>query len=48
MKYGRIGQEHVGKLVPHIHLHDKTELELTDEIVFANFVAWLQENSLHS
>ena len=48
LKYGRIGKEHVRKLVPHIHLHDKTELELTDEIAFTDFVAWLQENYMHN
>jgi hypothetical protein len=46
LKYGRIGKEHVGELVPHLHLHNKTELYLTDDIMFADFVAWLQENHL--
>ena len=48
LKYGRIGKEYAGKLMPHLHLHDKTELALTDEITFVDFVVWLQENQLHS
>ena len=48
LKYGRIGKEHVGKLVPHLHLQDKTELHLTNEIAFADFVTWLQENRPHN
>ncbi|MBE9112173.1 hypothetical protein IQ273_22470 [Nodosilinea sp. LEGE 07298] len=44
LKYGSIGQAHVGELIPHLHQVDKTELTLTDEIVFQAFVQWLQEN----
>lgn len=44
LKYGRIGEAYAGKPVPHLHLHDKTELVLTDENMFADFVTWLQEN----
>ena len=41
LKYGRIGQEHAGEGVPHIHLQDKTQLALTDEMTFAMFVDWM-------
>ncbi|MGG6239939.1 hypothetical protein ACQ4N7_15035 [Nodosilinea sp. AN01ver1] len=44
LKYGGIGQAHAGEQVPHLHRVDKTELTLTDEIVFSTFVQWLQEN----
>ena len=48
LKYGRIGKEYAGRLVPHLHLHDKTKLVLTDEITFVDFVVWLQEHHLHN
>ena len=48
LKYGRIGKEHTGKPVLHLHLHDKTDLQLTETLVFADFVAWLQENYEHN
>lgn len=44
LKYGRIGQEHAGEGVPHVHLHNKTQLTLTDEMTFAMFVAWMKAN----
>ena len=44
LKYGRIGKEHVGEYIPHVHLHDKTQLVLTDEITFQMFVEWLKTN----
>lgn len=44
LKYGSIGQAHVGEHIPHLHQVDKTELTLTDEIFFQAFVQWLQEN----
>ncbi|PSN10041.1 hypothetical protein C7293_29530 [filamentous cyanobacterium CCT1] len=44
LKYGNIGQAHAGEHVPHLHQADKTELTLTDEMVFQTFVQWLQEN----
>ncbi len=46
LKYGRIGTEHTGELVPHLHLNNKTELMLTAEIYFAEFLAWLKQNLL--
>ena len=42
LKYGRIGMEHVGELVPHLHLEDKTRLFLTEETSFDAFIDWLQ------
>ena len=42
MKYGKIGEEHAGKDVPHLHLRDKKHIELTEEMVFSDFVKWLR------
>ena len=42
LKYGRIGAEHVGEPVPHVHLEDKTRLSLTEEMSFEAFIDWLQ------
>ncbi|GAK50946.1 hypothetical protein U14_02188 [Candidatus Moduliflexus flocculans] len=44
LKYGRIGKEHVGEHIPHVHLQDKTELALTDDMTFQMFVEWLKTN----
>ncbi len=38
LKYKVIGQAHAGEYIPHLHQADKTELTLTDEIVFETFV----------
>ena len=43
LKYGVIGQSHLGEYIPHLHQVDKTELSLTDEIFFETFVRWLKE-----
>jgi hypothetical protein len=42
LKYGHIGEEHIGELVPHLHLENKTKLELTEEIECAEFMTWLE------
>ncbi len=34
----------VGKHIPHLHLNDKTAIELTEEMTFSDFVQWLKEN----
>ena len=44
LKYGKIGKEHAGEYIPHLHLEDKTRLELTDEMTFFSFVTWMEEN----
>ena len=44
LKYGRIGAEHAGEPVPHLHRVDKTQLLLTDEMTFEAFVEWLKAN----
>ncbi len=44
LKYGEIGQEHAGELVPHLHSKDKTRLSLTEEMTFAEFVRWVKGN----
>ena len=40
-KYGRISQEHVGELIPHLHLEDKSQLVLTEEMDCQAFLSWL-------
>jgi hypothetical protein len=44
LKYGRIGGEYAGEYVPHLHLENKRELVLTEEMVFADFVDWVRTN----
>lgn len=44
LKYGRIGGEYAGEYVPHLHLENKRELVLTEEMTFADFVDWLKTN----
>ncbi len=44
LKYGSIGQAHVGEPVPHLHRNNKTELDLTTEMTFAAFASWLKAN----
>jgi hypothetical protein len=44
LKYGRIGADHAGEPVPHLHRADKTQLFLTDEMIFEAFVDWLKAN----
>lgn len=44
LKYGKIGEEHAGENVPHLHREDKTQLSLTEEITFTEFVRWLKSN----
>jgi hypothetical protein len=44
LKYGRVGEEHTGEYVPHLHQDDKTRLSLTEEMTFAAFVNWLKAN----
>lgn len=41
LKYGTIGQEHVGNLVPHAHYENKSRLVLTEEMTFQDFVTWV-------
>jgi hypothetical protein len=44
LKYGHIGSDHSGETVPHLHLEDKTRLELTDEVTFEEFLAWVRSH----
>ena len=44
LKYGRIGENHGGEYVPHLHRNDKSQLSLTEDMTFAAFVDWLQAN----
>lgn len=44
LKYGKIGEEHAGENIPHLHREDKTQLYLTEEMTFENFVHWLKTN----
>jgi hypothetical protein len=44
LRYGRIGNEQVRETVPHQHAENKTQVLLTKEFFFSDFVSWLQEN----
>ncbi|MCP4113032.1 MAG: hypothetical protein GY749_47145 [Desulfobacteraceae bacterium] len=44
LRYGRIGSEHAGEYIPHLHLEDKTQMILTEEMTFAGFIDWLETN----
>lgn len=44
LKYGKIGKEHAGENIPHLHLEDKSRLSLTEEMTFAAFVEWVRDN----
>ena len=44
LKHGRQARRHYGESIPHLHRHDKTRLELTDEMSCADFVAWLERH----
>jgi hypothetical protein len=41
LKYGIIGKDHSGELIPYLHLDDKKELILTEEMNFDKFLDWL-------
>ncbi len=43
-KYGKIGTEHAGENIPHLHLKDKALLSLTEEMTFEGFVNWIKTN----
>ena len=44
LKYGKIGEEHAGENIPHLHREDKSQLYLTEEMSFQDFVDWLKGN----
>ena len=44
LKYGKIGGEHAGENVPHLHREDKAKLSLTEEMAFQDFVDWVKGN----
>ena len=44
LKYGPQRKKHIGELIPHLHLKDKTQLELTEEMTCAAILTWLQAN----
>jgi hypothetical protein len=44
LKYGEIGQAHAGEHIPHLHLEDKMQLSLTEEMTFTEFVSWVKGN----
>ena len=44
LKYGRIGEAHAGELIPHLHLVNKTLIQLTAEISFTDFINWLHQH----
>jgi hypothetical protein len=44
LKYGRIGKEYANEHIPYLHRDDKNQLFLTEEMTFADFVAWVTTN----
>jgi len=44
LKYGRIGEQHAREYVPHLHLENKSQLILTEEMTITAFVNWLKAN----
>jgi hypothetical protein len=44
LKYGRIGKEYGGEYIPHLHLKDKNQLFLTEEMTFSIFVDWTKNH----
>ena len=44
LKHGKIGEEHAGENIPHLHREDKSQLSLTEEMSFQDFVDWLKGN----
>jgi len=42
LKYGKIREEHAGENIPHLHREDKSQLYLTEEMSFQDFVDWLK------
>ena len=44
LKYGKIGEEHAGENLPHLHREDKSRLYLTEEMSFQDFVDWVKGN----
>jgi hypothetical protein len=44
LKYGKIGYVHSGEFIPHLHLENKNELLLTEDITFDTFIDWLKAN----
>ncbi|HEC84808.1 MAG: hypothetical protein DRR08_02855 [Candidatus Parabeggiatoa sp. nov. 2] len=44
LKSGKIGKEHAGEQIPHLHQEDKSKLSLTEEMSFAAFVDWVTAN----
>ena len=47
LRYGKIGREYAGKHIPHLHLNDKTDIELTEEMEFSDFIQWMKENIIN-
>lgn len=41
-KYGRSYRHHIGELIPHLHLENKSKLALTEEMTVSRFVDWLR------
>lgn len=44
LKYGKIGKEHAGENIPHLHLNNKTETVLSEEMNVSDFIKWLKSN----
>lgn len=44
LKYGQIGELHIGEYIPHLHYENKTQLLLTEEMTCTDFVHWLKQH----
>lgn len=44
LRYGAEWKQHRYEPIPHLHLENKTELELTEEMTSQQFLAWLETN----
>lgn len=44
LKFNKIPNNDIDKLVPHVHLKNKTILELTDEKTIDDFIDWISLN----
>jgi len=46
LKFKKPPDNDIDRLIPHLHLKNKTVLELTDEITLTDFINWIKVNIL--
>jgi hypothetical protein len=44
LRYGADWKQHRYKPIPHLHLENKTKLELTEDMTCRQFLAWMELN----